>query len=114
MFQEMAGQTDVKIKKSEKHSRRISEHFSFMKQWGTPDEAGPHKETSDVFLTLMTNIENCTGGSKQTPLSSFSLSWFAICILHTNLIEGNALIFTRKSSKHILENILVYHKITWR
>lgn len=44
MFQEMAGQTDVKIKKSEEQSRRISEHFSCLKQWGTPDEAGLGKE----------------------------------------------------------------------
>lgn len=39
MFQEMAEQTDVKIKKNEGQSRRISEHFSCLKQWGTPDEA---------------------------------------------------------------------------
>lgn len=33
MFQEMAGQTDVKIKKNEEQSRRISEYFSCLKQW---------------------------------------------------------------------------------
>jgi len=59
----------------------MSEHFSCLKQWGAPDEADLRKETFNV-LTLMTNIENCMGGSKQTCLLCSSFCSIASCALY--------------------------------